>query len=135
MPHIWIEYSANLEAELELDTLMQTVQDAAVDDGSIFPLAGARTRAVPVQRYRIADGHPDNAFVHVVLKVGHGRPLADREACAQRTFAALQEALADIRAKRPLGVSLHLDEADPVLNLKDSNYREYLAARRANSGA
>lgn len=135
MPHIWIEYSANIEAELGLDGLMQTVQDAAVGDGSVFPLAGARTRAVPVQRYRIADGHPDNAFVHVVLKVGHGRPLAEREACAKRTFAALQQALAAIMASRPLGLSLQLDEADPVLNYKDSNYREHLAARRASSGA
>ncbi len=134
MPHIWIEYSANLESRLDLDPLMQTIQDAAVGDGSIFPLAGARTRAVPVARYRIADGHPDNAFIHVVLKVGHGRSLADREACAERTFAALKEATADIMAQRPLGLTLQLDEADPVLNYKQSNYRDYLAARRTAAG-
>ncbi len=131
MPHIWIEYSANLEGSVDLPELMTAVQAAAIGDGTVFPLAGARTRAVRVDTYRVADGHPDNAFVHVQLKVGHGRPLADREAAAQRTFAALQTALAPVMAQRPLGLTLQLDEADPVLNLKHSNYREHLAARAA----
>lgn len=130
MPHIWIEYSANLEPDLQLEPLMHTVQDAAIGDGTVFPLAGARTRAVPVQRYLIADGHPDNTFIHVVLKVGHGRPLAEREACATRTFDALRAATAELMSSRPLGLSLQLEEADPVLNYKHNNYRDYLAARR-----
>ena len=41
MPHIWIEYSGNLD--LDTRALMRTVQDAAIGDGSLFPLAGART--------------------------------------------------------------------------------------------
>ena len=41
MPHIWIEYSGNLD--LDARALMRTVQDAAIGDGSLFPLAGART--------------------------------------------------------------------------------------------
>ncbi|KAG1256918.1 hypothetical protein G6F68_009553 [Rhizopus microsporus] len=52
---------------------MRTVQDAAVGDGTLFPLAGARTRALRVDDCLIVDGHPDNAFVHVVLRIGHGR--------------------------------------------------------------
>ncbi|KAG1086980.1 hypothetical protein G6F40_013822 [Rhizopus arrhizus] len=71
MPHIWIEYSGNLD--LDTRTLMRTVQDAAVGDGTLFPLAGARTRALRVDDCLIVDGHPDNAFVHVVLRIGHGR--------------------------------------------------------------
>src|SRR5690554_4378386 len=98
MPHIWIEYSANLEAELQLDPLMQAIHEAVVGDGTVFPLAGTRTRAVPVARYRIADGHPDNAFIHVVVNVGHGRSVAEREACGQRTFEVLQKLAAPIMA-------------------------------------
>ena len=71
MPHIWIEYSANLD--LDTRALMRVVQDAAVGDGSLYPLAGARTRALRVDDYLIVDGHPDNAFVHVLLRIGHGR--------------------------------------------------------------
>ena len=129
MPHIWVEYSANLDAELDIPQTLKTVQDAAIGDGKAFPLAGARTRAVRVDGYLIADGHPDNAFIHVVIKVGHGRTLEERKALADRTFAALKELTAPIMARRPLGLSLQVDEADPVLNLKSSNYREYLAQR------
>jgi len=129
MPHIWIEYSANLAPALDVPKLMQTVQDAAVGDGTVFPLAGARTRAVRVEDYRIADGHPDNAFVHVLMKVGHGRDVAERKAAGERTFSALRAALEPVMASRPLGLSLQVEEADAVLNFKHSNYREYLAQR------
>jgi 5-oxopent-3-ene-1,2,5-tricarboxylate decarboxylase/2-hydroxyhepta-2,4-diene-1,7-dioate isomerase len=133
MPHIWIEYSSNLRPQLELPKLMKTIQDAAIDDGSVFPLAGARTRGVCVDDYLIVDGHPDNAFVHVTLKVGHGRDLETRKQLGERVFAALREATAPIMATRPLGLSMQIDEADPVLNYKHNNYREHLKARAAGT--
>ena len=129
MPHIWIECSANLD--LDTRALMRAVQDAAVGDGSLYPLAGARTRAVRVDDYLIADGHPDNAFVHVLLRIGHGRSAAQQAALGERAFQALRDALAPEMARRPLGLSLQVEEADAVLNYKHSNYRDYLAARAA----
>lgn len=129
MPHIWIEYSGNLT--LDTRALMQTVQDAAVGDGSLFPLAGARTRALRVDDCLIVDGHPDNAFVHVVLRIGHGRNAEQKAALGERVFEALTAALAPQMAARPLGISMQIEEADPVLNYKLNNYREHLAARAA----
>lgn len=129
MPHIWIEYSGNLA--LDTQALMRTVQDAAVGDGSLFPLAGARTRALRVDDCLIVDGHPDNAFVHVVLRIGHGRNAEQKAALGKRVFQALSAALAPQMATRPLGISMQIEEADPVLNYKLNNYREHLAARAA----
>ncbi|MFD4840568.1 fumarylacetoacetate hydrolase family protein [Achromobacter sp. NPDC058515] len=133
MPHIWIEYSGNLE--LDTRTLMQTVQSAAVGDGSLFPLVGARTRALRVDDSLIVDGHPDNAFVHVVLRIGHGRNAEQKAALGERVFQALTRALAPQMAARPLGISMQIEEADPVLNYKQNNYREHLAARAAEAAA
>ena len=133
MPHIWIEYSGNLD--LDTRTLMRVVQDAAVGDGSLFPLAGARTRALRVDDCLIVDGHPDNAFVHVVLRIGHGRSDAQKAALGERVFQALSAALAPLMAARPLGISMQIEEADPVLNYKVNNYRDYLAARAAEAAA
>lgn len=129
MPHIWIEYSGNLA--LDTRTLMRTVQDAAIGDGSLFPLAGARTRALRVDDYLIVDGHPDNAFVHVTLRIGHGRSDEQKAALGARVFEALTAALAPQMASRPLGLSMQIEEAHPVLNYKLNNYREHLAARAA----
>ncbi|QKH38019.1 fumarylacetoacetate hydrolase family protein [Achromobacter pestifer] len=133
MPHIWIEYSGNLT--LDTQALMRTVQDAAVGDGSLFPLAGARTRALRVDDCLIVDGHPDNAFVHVVLRIGHGRNAEQKAALGERVFQALSAALAPQMAVRPLGISMQIEEADPVLNYKLNNYREHLAARAAAAAA
>ncbi len=129
MPHIWIEYSANLRPELNVGSLMKTIQNVAIDDGSVFPLAGARTRAIRIDDYLIADGHPDNAFVHVTLKIGHGREETVKKQAGERIFAALQRALAPIMASRPLGITMQIEEADPILSYKNSNYRTYLKAR------
>lgn len=133
MPHIWIEYSGNLK--LDTRALMRTVQDAAVGDGTLFPLAGARTRALRVDDYLIVDGHPDNAFVHVVLRIGHGRSDAQKAALGERVFQALTAALAPHMDANPLGISMQIEEADAVLNYKVNNYRDYLAARAADAAA
>lgn len=133
MPHIWIEYSGNLD--LDTRALLQAVQNAAVGDGSLFPLAGARSRALRVDDYLIVDGHPDNAFVHALLRIGHGRSAEQKAALGERVFQALNRALAPQMAMRPLGISMQIEEADPVLNYKRNNYREHLAARAAETAA
>ena len=130
MPHM-IEYSG--KPDLDTRALMRTVQDAAIGDGSLFPLAGARTRAVRIDDCLIVDGHPDNAFVHVLLRIGHGRSDAQKSALGERR--ALTDAMAAQMAARPLGLSLQIEEADPVLNYKLNNYRDYLKARGAARAA
>ena len=79
--------------------------------------------------YLIVDGHPDNAFVHVTLRIGHGRSDEQKAALGARVFEALTAALAPQMASRPLGLSMQIEEAHPVLNYKLNNYREHLAAR------
>ena len=43
MPHLIVEYSANLEDDLNLDGLMLALRDCAVASG-VFPLGGIRVR-------------------------------------------------------------------------------------------
>ena len=74
MPHVVVEFSANLRGRADVPRLLRTVHDAALATG-VFPRGGTRTRAEERTDYLIADGHPDNAFVHVTLRIGHGRDL------------------------------------------------------------
>ena len=133
MPHIWVEYSANIEQELDVPVLLKTAQDALIGDGSIFPFAGARTRGVRVDNYLIVDGHPENAFVHVLIRIARGRSEEDRKQAGERVFTAVKSYLANMMASRPLGLSVQMDEGDGIVNLKTSNYRDYLKAREGNS--
>ena len=54
-----------------------------------FPMGGIRTRAVVRDHYEIADGHPDNAFVALILRIAPGRPFDVRKAAGETLFAAL----------------------------------------------
>lgn len=129
MPHIVVEYSANLRDALDLDSLLGRLHDAALETG-VFPIGGLRTRAAERRDYRIADGDPANGFVHVLLKIGHGRDLDTRKRAAGHVFDALCGHLGPLFERTPLGISLEVQEIDPDLNFKKNNLHEHVAARR-----
>lgn len=128
MPHLTIEYTANLEHRLDVPALIDTLHATAASIEA-FPLAGIRTRAVRLAHYRVADGHPDNAFVHLRLRIAHGRSLAVRRAAGETLFAALTGFLEPILDDSPLAISFEIEEIDPDLNFKHGNIRDYLARR------
>lgn len=129
MPHAIVEYSSNLEADLDVLRLIDAVHAAALATG-IFPIGGLRTRAARRTAYRIADGHPDNAFVHIVLRVGHGRDEATRKAAAETVFKGAEAVLEPLFGRRPLGLSLEMVEIDAATNLKRNNLHDYVEQRR-----
>ena len=128
MPHAIIEYSANLEAQLDFPRFLTALRDSALATG-VFPIGGVRVRAYRADHYVIADGHPDNAFVHVMLRVGHGRALPTRKRACEAIFATVCEQLADLYQRIPLGISLEMQEVDPVLTFKKNNLHEYVKKR------
>lgn len=130
MPHIVIEYTANLEPALQLPTLIAALHEVAAGIEA-FPLAGLRTRAERRDHYLIADGHADNAFVHLSLRIAHGRSLEVRKAAGDLLFETLCRCLQPLLDQRPLALSFEISEIDPVLNYKGGNIREYLAKRGA----
>jgi 5-carboxymethyl-2-hydroxymuconate isomerase len=130
MPHIVVEYSANLRERIGLQRLLERLHETAIATG-VFPLGGTRTRAVERSAYRIADGHPDNAFVHVTLRIGHGRDLDTRRRAGQQVFEAACVHLAPVFDTSPLAISFEVQEIDPDLNFKRNNLHQYVEARRA----
>jgi len=130
LPHLIIEYSANLDGRLALDSLLDALYDTALETG-VFPVGGLRIRAHRVEHYRIADRHPENAFVHVTALIGHGRPLDVRERVSRMLFGTLSEALDSLYRAMPLAISFTLQEFHPQLNFKRNNLHEHVERRRA----
>lgn len=128
MPHLIIEYSANLDSQLDISNLVQIVHDAAINTG-IFPLKGIRTRAERRESYRIADGHPENTFIHLVASIGGGRPLDIKKASGQAIFEAVQTYLTPLTEHIPLALSFEIRELDPVLSFKANNLPEWIERR------
>ncbi len=126
MPHLIVEYSANLEEAMDLDRLMAKLRDGAAASG-MFPLGGIRVRGERRDRYLVADGQPDNGFVHLTARIGHGRDADTRRRAAEALFEVLCSHLQPMFDSRGLGVSLEVVEIDPVTSMKRNNLHERLA--------
>ncbi|MDH5344551.1 MAG: 5-carboxymethyl-2-hydroxymuconate Delta-isomerase, partial [Gammaproteobacteria bacterium] len=88
MPHQIIEYSANLDSRMDIQALIDGMHEAALHVEGL-PMGGLRTRAARRENFHVADRHPDNAFVHMILKLGHGRSTEQKKSCGETLFAAL----------------------------------------------
>lgn len=119
MPHLTVEYSANLEASVDMTAFCAAMRDAMCATG-IFPLGGIRVRAFPCHTYVIADGDPAHAYLHMICRVGHGRDESARAGAAEQIYAAA-EAFLGPRIPGPFALSLDLDELSPVTSLKRYN--------------
>lgn len=127
MPHIVIEYSANLESDVAPARLVDALHETALETG-VFPLGGLRTRAERRDVYRVADGDPDNAFVAVVARIGKGRTVETREAVARALMLRLEAETAGAFAKRGLGLTVEVQEIEGP-SLKTNNLHERLKAK------
>ncbi len=128
MPHQIIEYSANLESRIDIQELVDRVHEVAAGI-DVFPLGGLRTRAVRRDYYRIADGHPDNAFLHLTWKLGSGRTEDVRKAAGDLMFDRLCHFLEPAYVNSPLAISFEIQEIHPLLTYKKNNLRDYMASR------
>ena len=128
MPHQIVEYSANLESRISIPDLIDLLHETAAGIDA-FPLGGLRTRAARREHYKIADGHPDNQFVHLTWKLGHGRSEAVRMEAGERMFETLCEFLEPVFASSPLAISFEIQEIHPVLTFKKNNLRDHMALR------
>ena len=129
MPHIVIEYSANLESRIALRELVEKAHEAALASG-VFEVGGLRTRCARRDNYRIADGHPDNSFVAVNVRIGHGRDEATRHRAGKMIFEAVCAHLAPVYATTPMGITLDVAEIDPAAAFKQNNMHAIVKARK-----
>lgn len=131
MPHQIIEYSANLGSRIDIDALVSALHETAAGIDAL-PLGGLRTRAVAREHYQIADGHADNAFINVMLRLAPGRSMEVRKAAGETLFTALCAFLAPTFSSSPLSISYEIQEIDAELRWKQNNLRDYMAQRQEN---
>lgn len=131
MPHIIVEYSANLEAAADLPGLCDRLRVTAAGL-DIFPLTGVRVRALRCDTYSIADGDPENGFIDISVRLREGRPLEARKAATAALFAAAETHLDALLAARPVMLSLEMRNIDAELAPKRNTVRDHI--ERKNNG-
>ncbi len=125
MPHICIEYSGNLEADVDIGALCAHVRETAVGIDA-FPMPGLRVRAFRCDHYSIADGDPKHAYIDISIRLRGGRPEDVKRDATQRVFEAVRDFLAPVLATRSLALSLEMRDIDPALSPKTGTIRDHL---------
>ena len=127
MPHVTVEYSANLEHLVDMQSVIDAVHAAALATGFV-PLDGLRTRASPRSTYRIGDGHANNAFVAIAVRLGPGRSADDKHRLLAALLDAVESALGPVVTATVM-LSAEWHEIDPNARINRNNLRPVIAAR------
>jgi 5-carboxymethyl-2-hydroxymuconate isomerase len=127
MPHVIVEYSANIEAEVSPQRLVADIHQAAIASGIAEAIA-VRTRLMRREHYRVGDGAPENAFVHIDIRARKGRTLEQRQAAVQAIYDQANATLDVVFRARPLALTVEIHEIDPETRLLRNGMRERKAS-------
>jgi 5-carboxymethyl-2-hydroxymuconate isomerase len=117
MPHLTIEYSANLDGRADLDALCAALLQTVLETG-LFEVGAVRVRALRADHYAIADRLPENAFVDLSFRIGKGRSADEKKRAGEAIFATASSLLAPLFETPHFALSLEIREIDPELSWK-----------------
>ena len=118
MPHLTLEYTDNIDVDVQ--PLLARLHEELVATGAIN-LKGIKSRAIKHTQYRIADGDPDYAFVHVGLLIREGRPIEVQKEATRRVMKVLKETFGILFEKRKLSLTVDLKEMREGIALTEHN--------------
>jgi 5-carboxymethyl-2-hydroxymuconate isomerase len=118
MPHLTLEYTDNIDVDVQ--PLLARLHEELVATGAIN-LKGIKSRAIKHTQYRIADGNPDYAFVHVGLLIREGRPIEVQQEATRRVMKVLKENFGTLFETRKLSLTVDLKEMREGIALTEHN--------------
>lgn len=86
MPHLIIEYAETAVTDIQVDTMMEAVHEAAVSTG-LFDEANIKTRAIPLRYYHL--GRNGGGFIYVQCRIHTGRSDEQKRKLSESLLAAL----------------------------------------------
>jgi 5-carboxymethyl-2-hydroxymuconate isomerase len=131
MPHFSIEYSANLDDEIDVGVLCEVVRHAAVQT-EIFPLGGIRVRAIRCAHFAVADGRAGLSFLDILLRIGEGRDLAVRQKAGDAIFQAVSQHLEPLFATGRFALSFDIQINDSATSWKRNAIHDMLKAETSH---
>jgi 5-carboxymethyl-2-hydroxymuconate isomerase len=135
MPHLVILYTPNLDNEVNMTGLCRALADTmltVLDEAGkqVFPTGGVRVLAYPAAHFAVADGGAagraaggdgDYGFMYLNLRMGRGRSDAVKQQAGQALEATAMALLKPLLARKPVGVTLQIDEGPEVFDAKNSS--------------
>ena len=124
MPHVLVEYSANLKEHVEIGDLLRCIHDAAGSHATV-PLAGLRTRALERNEYLIANGNNKNLFLAVVARLNGDRGADSLIEVRDLISDACRVFLSELLASHPLALSVEVHPLDSSMRINQNSIRDH----------
>ena len=125
MPHFQIEYSANLEAVVDIGQLCEAIRARAATIET-FPVAGIRVRATRVDHVAMADGNPKHGFIDLSVRLREGSPDAVKCDAIDQVFAKLKDFMTPAMASHSIALSAEMRDINADLSPKFGTIRDHL---------
>lgn len=116
MPHIFFEYSDNLEDPdfpkvfAKFHQLLAEIADAKIES--------CKSRATKRETFYIGSGQKESAFIHVHALLASGRTVAVKQQLGTALLTYLKEEFAKPLEELDLQITIHVDEFDKSLYFK-----------------
>lgn len=123
MPHLIVEYSANIETDVAPQQLLDDFHAAALATGISEPV-GVRTRLARRDFYKLSDDGGDNAFVHITARLRRGRTPEQKKGLLAALMEQANKTLAPAFSARPLALTIEVHEIDPEFRVMRNGLRE-----------
>jgi 5-carboxymethyl-2-hydroxymuconate isomerase len=109
MPHLTLEFSANI---LEKNNMTSLFKECHVMLAHALPseLARCKSRAIESSFYYVGDGQPNNAFVHVSLKVMPGRSFDTLKNVGDNMMKILKDNFSESLKKLHLQITVEISD-------------------------
>jgi 5-carboxymethyl-2-hydroxymuconate isomerase len=125
VPHFQIDYSANLEAVVDMGALCEAIRARAATIET-FPMAGIRVRATRVDHVAMANGDVKHGFIDLSVRLREGRPDAVKRDAIDQIFATLKDFMTPAMASHSIALSAEMRDINAELSLKFGTVRDHL---------
>ena len=134
MPHVVVQYTANLETEVDIPALCKDIAATLTGQkdeagNQLFPIAGTRVLAYPAQHYEVADGKDDYSFCYINVRIAAGRTDAMKKIAGDALLERAKAHFSSVFEKKHVGVTSQSDESPGQVYDAKHNNLQLLFAR------
>lgn len=120
MPHFSIEYSKNLDSEMDMAGFCKAIH-AAILEAGLFELGAVRVRAFAADHAVITDMHAKNAFIDMIFRVGQGRSSEALKTAGEHVFKAASDHVSKLFDAPHFALSFEIQEINAALSWKKNS--------------
>ena len=113
MPHITLRCTDNILEKNHLRPLLATIQDIIVE-GLPTQLFNCKSHVEILEQFYIGDGDPQNAFIHLEIKILPGRTQDTLKAVAENLLSILKQFFHESSENKNLQIGVEISELQNV---------------------